>query len=128
MKDFIDKTISSINWKVGKFNTLPIFFGTMMAIIDVIMMSGTKMIQEKTLSSAWTPALVLLYSLEPLIFLKSLNHEGIVIMNLTWDLISDILVTLQGILVFGETFRGLKMIGVGLSLISLALLSYTDIP
>jgi len=128
MKDFIDKAINSINWKVGKFNTLPIVFGTVMAIIDVVMMSGTKMIHEKTLSSVWTPALILLYSAEPLVFLKSLNHGEMVIMNLIWDLCSDILVTLQGVLVFGETIKGLKLLGVCLSLISLALMSYTDIP
>jgi hypothetical protein len=92
-KDFIDKWISSINWKVGNFNTLPIFFGCVMAIIDIFMMSSIKMISQGNIPSWWgTPMSVALYSLEPLIFLKALNYEGMVVTNLVWNLASDIIV------------------------------------
>jgi drug/metabolite transporter (DMT)-like permease len=47
-------------------------------------------------------------------------------MNLTWDLMSDILVTLQGVLVFGETINPLRWIGVFTAFIALSIFAYTD--
>ena len=124
-KDFFDKIIGSINWKFGEFNTLPIFFGVLMASIDIIMMTTTKMISKGTLSSSWTPIAVGIYALEPLIFSNSLNYESMLVMNLIWDLTSDIMVTLFGIFIFGETIKGLKWVAIIMSLISLALMSYS---
>jgi multidrug transporter EmrE-like cation transporter len=113
--------------KVGNFDLLPLFFGLIMGIIDVFMMSSLKMVHNKSLSSRiGIPFSIGVYALQPLIFLKALDYESMVIMNLVWDLSSDILVTLQGVLVFGESFKGLKLLGVVLSFISLALMTYTD--
>jgi multidrug transporter EmrE-like cation transporter len=98
-----------------------------MSILDLIMMTTTKMISNGTLSSWWaTPFAVGIYALEPLIFLKALNYESMVVMNLVWDLTSDVIVTLQGVIVFGEPIKGLKGIGVFMSLCSLALMSYIE--
>jgi multidrug transporter EmrE-like cation transporter len=72
------------------------------------------------------PLSVGLYALEPLIFLKALNYEGMVVTNLVWNLMSNIIVTLQGIFVFGESIKGLRWLGVLMSLFSLGLLAYTD--
>ena len=125
--DFIDKWIQSINWKVGNFSMLPIFFGSLMAIIDICMMSSLKMIHNGTFSTAvGLPVSVSLYALEPLIFLKALKYEGMVVTNLVWNLASDVIVTLQGILIFGESIKGLRWLGILMSLFSLALMSYTD--
>jgi multidrug transporter EmrE-like cation transporter len=126
-KDFIDKWISTINWKVGNFNTLPIFFGSMMALIDIFMMSTIKMISQGSISSSWgTPMAVVLYALEPLIFLKALNYEGMVGINLIWNLASNVIVTLQGVLFFGESIKGLRWLAITMSICSLGLLAYTD--
>jgi len=126
-KDFFDKIITSINWKLGNFNMLPIFFGCVMAIIDIFMMSTTKMISQGSIPSWWgTPLAVGLYALEPLIFLKALNYEGMVVTNLVWNLSSDIIVTLQGIFIFGESIKGLRWLGVAMSIFSLGLMAYTD--
>jgi multidrug transporter EmrE-like cation transporter len=123
----VDRLINSINWKFGKFNSLPLFFGTLMSLIDVVMMSSAKMVKEGTLSSSvGVPFIFIIYALEPLIFLKALNYEGIVITNLIWDLTSDILVTLQGILVFGETLSPLRWIGVVFAMIAIVIFGYTD--
>jgi len=125
--DMVDRLINSVNWKFGKFNSLPLFFGTLMSLIDVIMMSSAKMVKEGTLSSSvGIPFIFIIYALEPLIFLKALNYEGIVITNLIWDLTSDILVTLQGIFVFGETLSPLRWIGVVFAMIAIVIFGYTD--
>jgi multidrug transporter EmrE-like cation transporter len=126
-KDMIDKWITSINWKWGSFSMLPIFFGVIMASIDIVMMSMLKMINTGTLSGTWaTPIAVLLYACEPLIFLKALNYENMIVTNLVWNLMSDVIVTLQGVLVFGEKIEGMRWVAVSMSLFALCLFAYTD--
>jgi multidrug transporter EmrE-like cation transporter len=127
MKDFIDKWIDSIDWKIDGFSTLPVFFGTLMALIDVVVLGVLKMIKNKTLPRTYGILFsVGTYALEPLIFLKALNYESMVVTNLVWDLTSDVLVTLQGVLIFKEKFSVIRWFGIVLCMISLAILSYTD--
>jgi multidrug transporter EmrE-like cation transporter len=126
-KDFLDKLITSVNWKINGFNTLPILFGTCMAIVDIFMMSVTKMVSIGSISSSvGVPLAISLYAMEPLIFLRAMKYEGMVVTNLVWNLMSNIIVTLQGVLVFGETIKGLRWLGISMSLLSLALLAYTN--
>jgi multidrug transporter EmrE-like cation transporter len=125
--DFVDKMIQSVNWNIGKFSTLPIFFGTLMALLDILMMGTLKMVSTGSMSrELGIPLSVALYALEPLVFLKALNYEGMVVTNLVWNLMSNIIVTLQGIFMFGESIKGLRWVGVLMSLFSLALMAYTD--
>ena len=125
--DAIDQIISSVNWKLGNFNMLPIFFGTVMALIDICMMSSIKMVSKGSIPSSWgIPLSVGLYALEPLVFLKAMKHEGMVATNLIWNLMSNVIVTLQGIIVFGESIQGLRWVGICMSILSLFLLAYTD--
>jgi len=127
MKDSIDLLIKSINWKFGNFNTLPILFGSVMALIDICMMSMLKMVNNKTLSSSvGIPLSVGLYALEPLLFLKAMKYEGMIITNLVWNLMSNIIVTLQGIFIFGESVKGLRWIAVCMSIFSVGLMAYTN--
>lgn len=127
MKDFIDKWIDSVNWKIGDFTMLPIFFGTVMALLDVLVLGTLKMIHNKTIPRTYGILFsVGAYAMEPLIFLKALNYESMVVTNLVWDLTSDVLVTLQGVLIFKEKFSVIRWFGIVLSMISLAILSYTD--
>lgn len=124
--DVIDKFLNGVNWKVGQFNMLPIFFGVVMATIDVIMMGAVKMTHEGTLSRTFgIPFALLFYALQPLIFLKAMNYEGMAVTNLIWNLTSDIVVTLQGILVFGESIAGIRWVAVGMALVSLTIFAYS---
>jgi multidrug transporter EmrE-like cation transporter len=47
-----------------------------------------------------------------------------VVSNLVWNLSSNIIVTLQGVLVFGESIKGLRWLGIAMSIFSLGLLAY----
>jgi multidrug transporter EmrE-like cation transporter len=126
-KDLVDKLISQVNWKIGSFNTLPIFFGTIMALLDILMMSSVKMIHQGTMPASWgIPFSVGIYALEPLIFLKAMNYEGMIVTNLVWNLMSNIIVTLEGMFIFGESIKGIRWLGVSMSVVSLCLLAYTD--
>jgi multidrug transporter EmrE-like cation transporter len=67
-----------------------------------------------------------MYALVPLVFIRALRYEGMVVTNLVWNLMSNIIVTLQGVFIFGESIKGLRWVGIAMSLVSLALLAYTD--
>jgi multidrug transporter EmrE-like cation transporter len=125
--DMIDTWVKSVNWKWGNFSLLPIFLGTIMAVIDLVMMGSIKMIHTGSMSTAVGLPLALgVYALEPLIFLKAMNYEGMAVMNLIWNLMSDVLVTMQGVFIFGESIKGIRWVAIGMAMVSLAIFSYTD--
>lgn len=127
MKDFLDKWITSVNWKVGRFSFLPIAFGVGMAFFDVIMMSLAKLSKIGSISYGTAlPLATLIYAVEPYIFFKSLNYESLTVMNLIWDLTSDVIVTLVGVLYFKESIKGLRWLAILFAIFSLALFAYTD--
>jgi uncharacterized membrane protein len=68
-------------------------------------------------SPYWMILPPLVYALTPFILLFSLKFETLVVMNMSWDIISDILVTAMAFLVLGERLSVTKTIGIGFSFI-----------
>lgn len=127
MKDFFNSIVNLFNWKIGSFSMLPIGLGLMMASLDVVMMSMAKLTSKGQLSMGTSlPIATLLYSAEPYIFFKSMKYESLTTMNLIWDLTSDIIVTLVGVLYFKESVKGLRWLAILFAMFSLALFAYTD--
>jgi hypothetical protein len=104
-----------------RWNTIG--FGFIMAFIDVFVLSAMKLKSLGALNGWVLPLGVLVYSIQPLIFYKSLGTETMTIMNLFWDLSSDLLVTIVGLFVFKEYLTPRRLAGVALSLLSLFLLA-----
>jgi multidrug transporter EmrE-like cation transporter len=124
-KDFVDGIIKTVNWKAGKFDLLPIVFGIVMALIDITMMGTLKLVDQGKLAYAiGFPIATLLYAFEPYVFLKAMSTSNMVITNLIWNLASNILVTLAGVLYFGESIQTPKWLAIGMSLVSLAIFAY----
>jgi multidrug transporter EmrE-like cation transporter len=127
MKDIVDAWIKGVNWKIGNFSMLPIFFGTLMAVLDIFMMSSVKLIKTGSLTYTFgLPFATIVYALQPYVFLKALNYENMTVVNLIWNLMSDVIVTLQGVFIFGESIAGLRWLAVSMSIVSLILFAYTD--
>jgi multidrug transporter EmrE-like cation transporter len=127
MKDFVDTLIQSINWKLGSFDLLPIFFGILMALIDINMMGTLKFVDQGKLAySVGLPIATLLYAFQPYVFLKAMSHSNMLTTNLIWNLASNIMVTLLGVFFFKEKIKGLKWLAIGLSLFSLGIFAYSD--
>jgi multidrug transporter EmrE-like cation transporter len=127
MKDFVDTLIQSVNWKLGSFDLLPIFFGIVMALIDINMMGTLKFIDQGKLAYAiGLPIATLLYAFQPYVFLKAMSHSNMLTTNLIWNLASNIMVTLLGVFFFKEKIKGLKWLAIGLSLFSLGIFAYSD--
>jgi multidrug transporter EmrE-like cation transporter len=49
--------------------------------------------------------------------------EGMAVMNLVWNLLSNVLVTLFGFVIMGEEVGMMKKVGIALSFVSIYLLS-----
>lgn len=109
-------------------NTTPLKFGFIMAAVDVFMLSIIKKVSLDSKIIRWMILPTIIYAIQPWIFLQSLQYESLIIMNLLWDLISDVLVTLTGLIFFKETIGPYKLIGVVLSFISITLMSLDDGP
>jgi multidrug transporter EmrE-like cation transporter len=108
-----------INWRTLEF-------GLAFSALDAVALPIIKGV-----STGWAPWLIvipmILYGASPLLFLKALEKETLTIMNLVWDMTSDLTVTIIGLFFFAETLPPTKLLGVVLSLVSLFLLSYEDV-
>ena len=102
----------------------PLVYGTYMATVDVFVLGILKAINLGWVSKTLIFLPTLIYAMQPWVFLTSLSHESLTVMNLLWDVISDVLVTVEGLYFFQEKISRTKMLGVGLSLISVFLLSW----
>jgi len=108
------------------FETVPLIYGTYMATVDVFMLGILKAINLGWISSSLIFLPTLIYAMQPWIFLKSLEFESMTVMNLLWDVTSDVLVTGSGLYFFKEKLSRTKLLGVGLSLISIMLMSWKE--
>jgi drug/metabolite transporter (DMT)-like permease len=110
-----------------RFNMVPLGYGLLIAFLDTLMLTMVKQISlEKHRILRWMVFPTLVYAIHPWIFLKSLEYESLIVMNLLVDLSSDLMVTLIGFFYFHETIGPLKVIGVCLSFIAIVLMSLND--
>jgi multidrug transporter EmrE-like cation transporter len=101
-----------------------VLFGVGMAFIDLFVLGSLKAKSLGILNGVWIlPLAMVVYALQPILFSKALKFESLTVMNLFWDLSSDILVTLLGLFYFAEKLSPRRMVGVFLALIALLLLS-----
>lgn len=97
-----------------------------MATIDATMLSLIKSIHLQKVSLGWMIVPMIIYSIQPILFYFSLKYETLTVMNLLWDVTSDVIITLIGLLIFQETIGPYKKLGVVFSLLSIVLLSLND--
>ncbi len=108
------------------FNMIPFAFAATMATIDTTMLTLIKYISTKKQHLGWIVLPMLFYMLQPLLFYFSMQYETLTVMNLLWDVISDVSLTMVGLLIFKETIGPYKKLGVIFSLCSIVLLSLND--
>jgi drug/metabolite transporter (DMT)-like permease len=108
------------------FNFIPLGFAALMALIDAFGLSLLKKISTKALSFSFMPIAALIYAIQPFIFLEALNFESMTVMNILWDLSSDIIVTFIGIFIIGEKIGFRKAVGIALSFVAIYLFTFED--
>jgi multidrug transporter EmrE-like cation transporter len=99
-------------------------FGLTFGLLDAVSLPTIKSVSIGSLGLHWMIVPFLLYAVSPFIFLFALKTETLTIMNLVWDLTSDLIVTFIGLVLFGETIGYTKALGVCMSFVALFLMSY----
>ncbi len=105
-----------LNWRT-------LGFGLLFGLMDAITLPVVKNVSVGW-NKAWMILPVLFYASSPFVFLSALGSESLTIMNLVWDLVSDITVTLIGLFIYREYVSPVKLVGVALSFVSLFLMTY----
>jgi len=107
------------------FNLSALGFSSIMALTDVLVLGSLK-----AYNLGWIkwPGIIgiamLVYSFQPLIFLQSLGGNTLTVMNLMWDVVSDVFVTMLGLYYFHEKLNSVNKAGLMLSFIALFMLSW----
>jgi drug/metabolite transporter (DMT)-like permease len=110
-----------------QFDLTALGFGGTMALIDAFILSSLKAYNLGWIQ--WRGILLvsmLVYSMQPLLFLQSLQYNSLTVMNLLWDVMSDVIVSAIGIFYFSEKLTKFKKLGVFFSIISIFLLTWHD--
>lgn len=104
-------------------NTSNYLYALCMTGIDILVMPVMKAKNSGMLKGNWVfPYSMILYSLQPLIFYKSLAVENMGIMIILWNVTTDIVIALIGFFIFGETLTTIQCTGLVLSLVGVTLL------
>jgi multidrug transporter EmrE-like cation transporter len=102
---------------------LALIVGSILALTDASMMSIMKNISMGILPYSYLTIVCIVYSLQPLLFMFGLNNTSMTVLNLSWDLMSDILVTMVGLFYFREHLSNKKAIGVLFAVLAIVLFS-----
>lgn len=126
--DPIDRMIRRSDWKWYGFDLLPTSFGIFMALLDVVMMVTSKLISINAIPyEVGLPLATLAYAFQPFLFIKALQFENMVVVNIIWNLASDVIITAVGLFYFNEKISDPRWVAMFLSLVSIGLFSYTDV-
>jgi len=103
-----------------------ILIGCIMAINDVISFGITKevFLQDNLKSIYWLIIPTILYGLQIWIFYYGLKKTSMTVLNITWNLFSNILVTLVGIYYYKEQVTNIKTFAILLAFGSIILFTY----
>ncbi len=103
-------------------------FGLLFGLLDAVSLPTIKAVSKGMLGFGWMVVPFLLYAMSPFLFLEGLKGETLTILNLVWDLSSDLIITLIGLFFFRESLSYTKGLGVLFSFMALFLLSYESEP
>jgi drug/metabolite transporter (DMT)-like permease len=101
-----------------------IAYGSAMAFNDVVSLGLLKAIHLGWLSNYYFIVPVILYAAQPFLFFNALTFESMAVMNIIWDLLSDVFVTASAIYVFKEKISYSKFLGILLAMASMFLLTH----
>jgi len=97
--------------------------GLLMALNDVISMGISKNIVIGNLAYNWIIIAFILYGFQMIIFYNGIKFNPMSTLNLSWNLSSNIIITLIGIYYFKENISHLQLWGIGFALFALFLFS-----
>ena len=106
---------------------IAICFALILAFVDVTIFPIIKYVHQKSISAWWLIVPVILYGMQPLIFYKALDHSNVAVMNIMWDVMSDVLVTILAIYLLKEKVSKNSKIGIVFAMIAIYFFSRGEI-
>ena len=104
-----------------------LLYGLGLAASDVINLGILKGLRSGMIKNfSWIAFPTLVYAIQPWIFYSALAHTSMTVMNLLWDVLSDILVTASGLFFFKEKLSFKKHLGVMFAMMAVFLLGSSD--
>ncbi len=104
-----------------------LLYGVGLAASDVVNLGILKGLRSGMIKNfSWIAFPTLVYALQPWIFYNGLAHTSMTVMNLLWDVLSDILVTASGLFFFKERLSFKKHLGVMFAMMAVFLLGSSD--
>ena len=101
-----------------------ILHGLILALIDATVLPLLKLRFTHKVNGIWPLITAFIaYGSQTLIFFNSLRYETMTVMNVLWDVMSDIIVTIIGLFILKEVVTKKKIIGICIGFVSLYLLS-----
>jgi len=105
-------------------NNIGIIIGLILAIVDIISFGLTKYIYlHNNLNIAWLLIPTILYGMQIWIFYYGLRSTTMTELNIIWNILSSMLVTILGIYFFTEKLDNIKIIAVLFGIVSIILFS-----
>ena len=94
----------------------------LLAFNDILSFGLTKEISigKNFKSKFWLIIPMILYAFQILLFHYALTKTSMSVLNITWNLISNVLVTIFGIYYYGEQINNLKSLALGFAIISIS--------
>jgi drug/metabolite transporter (DMT)-like permease len=101
-----------------------ILHGLVLALIDATVLPLLKLRFTHKVKGLWPLITAFIaYGSQTLIFFNSLRYETMTVMNVLWDVMSDVIVTIIGLFILKEVVTKKKIIGICFGFVSLYLLS-----
>ena len=102
--------------------------GLILSLNDIVSFALTKKLYLKEIGLAFGLYLpMILYSLQIPLFYYGLRTTTMSVLNITWNLFSNILVTLMGIFYFKEKVNGMKLLAILMGISSILLFSLDSV-
>ena len=103
---------------------MKLLFPLYLASVDLIMISLLKAAKINWVSGFWVlPLSMLIYATQPIFFFIGLSFQSMTVLNVLWDVLSDLLVAIVGILVFKESINSTQVLGILLAISGIAMLA-----
>lgn len=108
-------------------NYVQYLYALYMASIDGLVMSSLKAYKVGMIKTLWVfPVAMLMYGFQPLIFYSGLGFQSMTILNVLWDVFSDIIVAAIGVFLFDEKLSTQQCVGLAFCMAGIVLLSMHD--
>jgi drug/metabolite transporter (DMT)-like permease len=105
------------------FNFYSLFIGFLLTINDLLSFGMCKYIHSNNINIYYLLLPSIMYGFQIPLFFYGLNVSSMTELNIIWNLMSIILVTILGLFYFKEKISGIKTIALFLGLVSLILFS-----